>query len=88
MENSMKQITIRQCILGYDFTNENWSITEIKKQLKKLLGEEPAIKANYVKDVMVNEVSGDAKEVSRLDSISVIFTDLDDKIATLEFKLD
>ena len=37
---------------------------------------------------MINEITGEAKEVSKLTSISVIFTDLNDEITKLEFQLD
>jgi len=88
MNNSMKEQSIRDFILNYDFKNENWSVGEIKRNLKPVLGEEPAIKVNYTKDAMINEITGEAKEVRKLDSISIIFTDLDDQLSTIEFQLD
>lgn len=88
MNDSMKQTAIRDFMLNYDFKNENWSVKEIKSHLKRVLGEEPAIKVNYSKDAMINEITGKAKEVSKLTSISVIFTDLNDEITKLEFQLD
>ncbi len=86
--NSMKEVSIRDFIANYDFTNDNWSVKEIKTNLKRLLGEVPAIKINYEKDVMINEVSGESKEVSKLTSIAIIFTDLDDNLKRVEFQLD
>jgi hydrogenase maturation factor HypE len=88
MNGSMKEDSIRKFILDYDFSNENWSVNEIKANLKRLLGEEPAIKINYNKDVAVNEISGEAKEITKLASISIVFTDLDDNMKKLEFQLD
>ncbi len=88
MNISMKEKSIKDFILNYDFKNENWSVTEIKANLKRLLGEEPAIKINYDKDAMVNEITGEAKEVTKLSSIKIIFTDLDDSMKTVEFQLD
>lgn len=88
MNGSMKQTAIRDFILNYDFKNENWSVREIKAHLKRILGEEPAVKINYSKDAMINEITGEAKEISKLNSISIIFTDLNDQISTLEFQLD
>lgn len=84
----MKQTAIRDFILNYDFKNENWSVREIKANLKRILGEEPAIKVNYSKDAMVNEITGEAKEITSLSSISIIFTDLNEQITKLEFQLD
>ena len=88
MNDSMKQQAIRDFMINYDFKNENWSVKEIKAHLKRILGEEPAVKVNYSKDAMINEITGVAKEISRLDSIAIIFTDLNDEITKLEFQLD
>jgi len=84
----MKQTSIRDFILNYDFKREDWSVNEIKSSLKRVLGEEPAVKVNYTKDAIINEINGEAKEINKLTSISIIFTDLNDEFKTLEFKLD
>jgi len=88
MNDSMKQMLIREFILRYDFKREDWSAKEMKNNLKMILGEEPAIKINYVKDIMVNEINSDVKEITALRSISIFFTDLDDKITKMDFQLD
>jgi hypothetical protein len=41
-----------------------------------------------VKDVMVNEISGESKEIKRLESILVVFTDTDDKIKKIKIIVD
>ena len=88
MNNSMKEVIIREFMVKYDFTNENWSIKEIKYILQNKLGEVPAIKVNYEKDIMVNEINGKVKEISKMKSIEVIFTDLDDSMKKVEFEIE
>jgi hypothetical protein len=53
--------------------------------MRRFLGEEPGIDVIYKKDVMVNEVSGEAKEFVDVDKIQIIFTDTDDKFKNIEF---
>jgi len=55
--------------------------------MRRFLGEEPGIDVIYKKDVMVNEVSGEAKEFVDVDKIQIIFTDTDDKFKKIEFIL-
>ena len=69
-----------------NFRTEDWSIHKITDEMKRFLGETPSIDVVYKKQPMLNE-SGTAKEVSKLEKISVIFTDIDDKIKKLEFKI-
>lgn len=81
---SMKENAIQEYILSVDF-NEDWSVKIIKRDLKRILGEEPAIDINYQKDAMINEITGEAKEVKKLHSISIVFTDLDDDFKRVEY---
>jgi hypothetical protein len=37
---------------------------------------------------MVNEVTGTAKEYKKIKSVSIIYTDLDDKIKKIEILID
>jgi hypothetical protein len=37
---------------------------------------------------MVNEFTGESKEINKIEKICVIFTDLDEKIKKLEFIID
>ena len=39
-------------------------------------------------DVIVNEVTGTAIEYKKIQSVSVVFTDLDDKIKKIEILID
>ena len=82
--DSLKVTAIKEYLSKIDFKNDNWSIYQISKDMKRFLGETPAIDVFYKKDAMVNEVTGEAKEIKKLNKVSVIFTDLDDKIKKLE----
>ena len=49
-------------------------VAQMKKDLKALLGEEPAIKLNYVSTQAINEDGSKAQRVEKIDSISITFT--------------
>ena len=85
---SLKEMSIRDYITQIDFKSENWSLTKIKEDMRRFLGEEPGIDIIYRKDVMLNEFSGEAKEFKDIDKICIIFTDTDDKFKKLEFNLN
>jgi hypothetical protein len=82
---SLKETAIREYISRIDWKKDNWSYQRIEEDMKKFLGERPTLDVKYQKDVMVNEVSGESKEINRLESISVIFTDDNDKLSKIEF---
>ncbi len=83
--SSLKEMSIREYISNVDFRSDNWGISKIKEDMRRFLGEEPGIDVVYKKDVMVNEVSGIAKEIVEVDKIQIIFMDTDDKFKKLEF---
>lgn len=82
----MKADMIKKYMTGINFKTEDWSIHKITDDLKKFLGETPSVDVTWQKDVMLNE-SGEAKEFKKIDKISVIFTDIDEKIKKLDFRL-
>jgi hypothetical protein len=82
--NSLKEVAIRDYVSNIDFTGD-WSLSKIKEDMRKFLGEEPGIDIIYKKDVMVNEVTGDAKEFSGVNKVQIVFTDTNDKFRKLEF---
>lgn len=82
--NSLKEIAIKDYISNVDFKGD-WSLSKIKEDMRRFLGEEPGIDIIYKKDVMVNEVSGEAKEFVDVNKVQIIFTDTDDKFKKLEF---
>lgn len=86
--SSMKEFSIREYISKIDFKNDDWKIPQIQEDLRRFLGEEPAIDVVYKKDVMVNEFSGVAKEIMNVEKIQIVFTDVDDKYKKIEFLID
>jgi hypothetical protein len=85
--SSLKEMSIKEYISRIDFKSEDWSLTKIKEDMRRFLGEEPAIDIIYKKDVMINE-SGEAKEFKDIHKISIVFTDTDDKFKKLEFNVN
>ena len=85
--SSMKEMAIRDYISKIDFKNDDWKLSQIKEDMRRFLGEEPGIEVVYKKDVMLNEVSGEAKEFVDVDRIQIIFTDTDDRFKKIEFIL-
>lgn len=82
---SMKEIALRDYISKIDFQHGDWGLNQMKVEMRSFLGEEPAIDIIYEKDVMISEVTGEAKEFKKISKISIVFTDLDDKFKKLEF---
>ena len=84
---SIKENAIQEYILKKtDFSNEdNISIKQIKEDLKRILGEEPAVQLNWQKDAMLNEITGEPKEINKVKSINIIFTDTNNEYKSLEF---
>jgi hypothetical protein len=85
---SMKSDAIRSYLINIDFNRDNWSLSDIKRDMRTFLGEEPGIDIIYKKDVILNEVRGEAEEIKKVEKISIVFTDLDDKFKKLEFLID
>lgn len=80
----MKELAIRDYISKVNW-KANWNYKVIEEDMRRFLGERPSLEPEYRKDVFINEVTGEAKEVSKLEKISVIFTDLDNRIKKLTF---
>lgn len=85
---SLKEEAIRQYISKIDWKNDNWSYQELETQMSKFLGERPSLDVKYRKDVMVNEISGESREITKLEKISIIYTDTDDKMKKIEILID
>lgn len=88
--NSMKEMAIKQYISNIDFNNDDWKLSKIKEDMRKLLGEEPGVDIIYRNDVVVNEVFGkqSSKEVKTIEKISIVFTDLDNKYKKIDFLIN
>lgn len=85
---SLKEQAIRQYISQIDWKKDNWSYQRVEEDMKKFLGERPSLDIKYAKDVMVNEVSGESKEIEKIEKVSIIYTDTDEKIKKLEILID
>lgn len=86
--SSLKEIAIRDYISRIDFKKDDWKLSQIKEDMRRFLGEEPAIEIFYKKDVMINEVTGRAHEIKDIDIVQIVFTDTDDRFKKLEFKVN
>ena len=85
---SMKEGAIREYLAKIDFKRDNWSYVQIEEDMRKFLGERPSLEVSYEKDVMMNEISGEAKEFKKITAVSVIYTDLDEKIKKVQILID
>lgn len=72
---TFKEKTINNYISNnLDFSNlENIDVNKIKKELKQLLQEEPAVRINYRKDEILVE-GGSKKAIENVESITIVFT--------------
>ena len=84
---SLKETSIRQYISQIDWKT-NWNYQVIEEEMRRFLGERPSLDIRWKKDVMVNEFTGESKEINKIEKICVIFTDTDDKIKKIEFIID
>ena len=69
---AFKEKQINTYLASVDLTDMN--IKQIQQDLKNLIGEEPAVKLNYVNEKLLNEDGSEGKRVERLDSVSITFT--------------
>ena len=65
---SLKEQAIRDYIAKINF-KQDWNYKVIEENMRKFLGERPFLDVTYKKDVMLNEVSGEAKEIKTLEKI-------------------
>lgn len=81
---SLKEKAILDYISKINF-NKDWSIKKIKSDIYTLIGETPGMHVDYKKDVMINETSGRPVEIDSVRCVSIVFTDVDDKLKTIEY---
>jgi hypothetical protein len=84
----MKEMAIREYISQIDFRKDDWKLSKIKEDMRRFLGEEPGIDIIYKKDVMINEVTGNAQEIKDIDKVQIIFFDTDERFKKIEFIID
>jgi hypothetical protein len=86
--NSLKEQAIRHYIANIDWKRDNWNYNLLEEDMRKFLGERPTLDVVYKKDVMVNEFTGESREITTLAKVNVVYTDLDDRIKKLEILID
>lgn len=86
--SSLKEIAIKEYLSNINFKSDDWSYHKIEEDMKNFLGERPVLDISYKNDVMLNEVTGKSKEIKTLNKVSVIFTDLDDKIKKIDILIN
>lgn len=84
---TLKEISIREYISSIDFQRDDWKSSKIEEDMKKFLGEVPGIEIEYVKDVMINEATKRPIEFKKINKISIVFFDLDEKFKKIEFSI-
>lgn len=80
----IKENYIKEYLTNINFKSEDWSVDSIKEDLKKVLGEYPAIDVIYKKDVFINEDTGTAEEKHDIERFSVIFTNEQEAFRKIE----
>lgn len=85
---TLKESAIRDYISNIDFKRDDWKLSDMKKDMRRFLGEEPSIDIDYKNDVLIDEIVGEAKSIKSLDKVSIVFFDTDDKFKKLEFLID
>jgi len=84
---TLKESSIREYISSIDFQRDDWKSSKIEEDMKKFLGEVPGIEIEYVKDVMINEATKRPIEFKKINKISIVFFDLDEKFKKIEFSI-
>lgn len=83
-----KEQIITNYINNVDFKGD-WSYKKIKKDLKQMLGEEPAVDITYEKTAVLNEINSEAEEINVIKDISILFSpELDNSVKRLKFDID
>jgi hypothetical protein len=83
----MKELIINNYLATINFADDKWSVKKIKEDLKKMVGEEPAININYIREKMIVEGTSTPKIVEKIEYIEVIFHDDADKIKSNKFTI-
>lgn len=82
---TLKESAIRNYISNIDFKRDDWKLSDIKRDMRMFLGEEPGIDILYKKDILINEATMKAEEIVGIDKIQIIYYDTDEKFKKLEF---
>lgn len=76
MENIVdKKSIISNYITNYDFSDINKiSVKKIIKELKGMLGEEPAVKINWNAETYINEATNEKERIMFIDTIDIFYS--------------
>jgi hypothetical protein len=85
---TLKESAIRDYISNIDFKRDDWKLSDMKRDMRRFLGEEPSIEIEYKNDVLIDEIVGEAKSIKSLDKVSIVFFDTDDRFKKLDFLID
>jgi hypothetical protein len=85
---SLKEQAIRNYLSNIDWKRDSWSYNQVEENMRAFLGERPSLDIVYKKDVIVNEVLGETKEIQRIEEITVVFTDTNDMIKKIKILID
>ena len=80
----IKSNYIKEYLSGIDFKGTDWTVEGVKNELKKILGEYPAVEVGYKKDVGMNETTGKAFEIHGAEKFTVIFTNDNSEFEKIE----
>ena len=70
----IKEKFINDYLSNIDLSQEFLNVSQIISDLKSKLGEEPAIKFNYIKEELIKENTGEKITTDKLESMTIIFT--------------
>ena len=84
IQDPYKEDAITNYIKSIDF-NSDFNVNEMKRSLKMILGEEPAVKLEWTADTIINEVSGKKEgRVEKLMSVKVFYSTLVGEVKKVE----
>jgi hypothetical protein len=85
---TLKESAIKEYISNINFKSDDWKLSDLKRDMRKFLGEEPGIDIIYKKDVLINEATMKAEEFVGIDKIEIVYYDTDERFKKLEFRVD
>lgn len=85
--STIKTNFVKEYLSNINFKNGDWSVEKIKEDLRKVLGEYPAIDIGYKRDVSINETTGKAIEIHNANRFTIVFTDENGSFRKIDLKL-
>jgi hypothetical protein len=69
---TLKESAIKEYISNINFKSDDWKLSDLKRDMRKFLGEEPGIDIIYKKDVLINEATMKAEEFVGIDKLDAV----------------